>query len=71
MQVFHPMYSMLYTVNVGLRDCVGFSQIWSHMKRVRPSKAWVNKCTSCEIKDGSNETTAVMLMTLHKAIIKI
>ena len=31
MQVFHPMYSMLYTVNLGLCDYVPFSQIWSHM----------------------------------------
>ena len=30
-QVFHPMYSMLYTVNLGLCDCVGFSQIRSRM----------------------------------------
>ena len=31
MQVIHPMYSMLYTVNLGLCDCVGFSQIQSHI----------------------------------------
>ena len=31
MQVFHPMYSMLYTVNVGLCDYVPFSQIRSHI----------------------------------------
>ena len=30
-QVFHPLYSMLYTVNLGLRDCVGFLQIRSHI----------------------------------------
>ena len=22
---------MLYTVNLGLRDCIGFLQIWSHI----------------------------------------
>ena len=32
-QVFHPMYSMLYTVNLGLCDYVLFSQIRSHMVR--------------------------------------
>ena len=26
-----PMYSMLYTANLGMRDYVLFSQIWSHM----------------------------------------
>ena len=30
-QVFHLMYSMLYTVNFGLCDYVPFSQILSHM----------------------------------------
>jgi len=27
----HPMYSMLYTANLGLCDYVLFSQIWSHL----------------------------------------
>ena len=31
MQIFHPMFSMLYTGNSGLRYCVGFSQIRSHI----------------------------------------
>ena len=30
-QVFYPMYSMLYTVKLGLCDYVPFSQIWSHI----------------------------------------
>ena len=35
-QVFHPMYSMLYTVNLGLCDYVPFSQIRSHMQVFHP-----------------------------------
>ena len=34
MQVFHPMYSMLYTVYLGLCDYVPFSQIRSHILKV-------------------------------------
>ena len=30
-QVFHPMYSMLYNVNLGLCNYVPFSQIWSQI----------------------------------------
>ena len=30
-QVFHQLYSMLYTVNLGLHNCVGFLQIRSHL----------------------------------------
>ena len=31
--VFHPIYSMLYTVNLGLCDYVPFSQIQSHISK--------------------------------------
>ena len=32
MQIFHPLFSMLhYTGNLGLRYCVGFSQIQSQL----------------------------------------
>ena len=34
MQVFHPLYSMRYTVNLNLHDCVGFSRIQSHIHLV-------------------------------------
>ena len=30
-QIFHPLYSMLCTVNLGLRDSVGFLQIRSQL----------------------------------------
>ena len=34
MHVFDPLYSMLYTVNLGLHDCVGVSQIQSHISQI-------------------------------------
>ena len=30
-QIFHPLFLMLYTGNLGLRYCVGFLQIQSHI----------------------------------------
>ena len=30
-QIFHPLFSMLYTGNLGLCYCVGFLQIWSQI----------------------------------------
>ena len=35
MQVFHPLHSMLHAENLGLRNCVGFSQIQSHFNCVQ------------------------------------
>ena len=46
-QVFHPLYSMIYTVNLGLHDCVGFLQIWSHIYII----CICNRMDGCGIRD--------------------
>ena len=48
-QVFHPIYSMLYTVNLGLRDCVGLSQIRSQILTYLPHFLY-NVWYICKVK---------------------